>query len=86
MGPSRAGSLMGLQAVYGVGAGRDLGWCDHDFPLWGEHTLAMALATSPVRGAPASILGSELQGFGPSFLPIVYGVVSGQTLSLLLRS
>ena len=38
---------------------RDLGWCDHDYPRWDAHTTTQRSYT-PVLGAPASIIGSEL--------------------------
>src|SRR5215218_5171968 len=39
---------------------RNLGWCDHDHPRWGEHTSESTVTTPPVLGAPASLIGSEL--------------------------
>ena len=36
---------------------RDLGWCDHDYPRWGEHTSESTVTTLPVLVAPASIMG-----------------------------
>jgi hypothetical protein len=38
---------------------RDLGRCDHDYPRWDAHTME-SIVTSPVLGALASIMGSEL--------------------------
>src|SRR5215211_1146058 len=33
---------------------RDLGWCDHGYPRWGEHTLCNGhLECPPVLGSPA---------------------------------
>ena len=53
---------------------RDLGWCDHDYPRWDEHTLCNGqLKGPPVLGPPASIMGSELppyvRGSDPSLWP-----------------
>src|SRR5215216_93879 len=50
---------------------RDLGWCDHDYPRWGEHTSSPGKhpGTTPGLGSSASIIGSELSsllGSGPS--------------------
>src|SRR5215217_2382283 len=39
---------------------REIEWCDHDYPRWGEHTLCNGhLECPPVLGSPASIIGSE---------------------------
>src|SRR5215217_6521233 len=35
-------------------------WCDHDYPRWGGHNATQRTVTSPVLGAPASLMGSEL--------------------------
>jgi hypothetical protein len=52
---------------------RDLGWCEHDYPRWGGHTLCHGQIKGPVRVAPASIIGSELPvqlGSDPSLCPV----------------
>jgi hypothetical protein len=39
---------------------REIEWCDHDYPRWGEHTLCNGhLECPPVLGSPASLIGSE---------------------------
>ena len=37
--------------------------CDHVYPRWDGHTPESTLATPPVLGAPASIMGSEFLRF-----------------------
>jgi hypothetical protein len=48
---------------------RDLGWCEHDYPRWGGHTLCRGqLKGPPVLVAPASLIGSELLRYwAPAF-------------------
>jgi hypothetical protein len=53
---------------------RDLGWCDHDYPRWGGHTLCHGQQNGPVLVTPASIIGSEFplvpsMGLRPFALP-----------------
>jgi len=56
---------------------RGLEWCDHDYPRWGEHTSSPGkhTGTTPVLGAPASLIGSELSSLLGSGLYTVLGRV-----------
>src|SRR5215207_6319350 len=86
-------SIMPLAALFGhpswawpslcapLRIARDLGWCDHNYPRWGGHTLCHGQLKGPVLGSPASLIGSELPpcpGYGAPtvrFAPVPCGRV-----------
>src|SRR5215216_1202663 len=41
----------------------DLGWCDHDHPRWGWHTLESTLYNSPRARRTGFYHGLELSGY-----------------------
>jgi hypothetical protein len=53
----------GLRLEPSLRVARDLGRCDHDYPPVGRAHHAIYANNSPVLGAPASVIGSELPGY-----------------------
>ena len=66
-------SLRGLHFAL-LCVARDLGWCDHNYPRWGGHTLCHGQLKGPVLGSPASIMSrsshpAQVTGLRPFSLP-----------------
>jgi hypothetical protein len=56
---------------------RDLGWCEYDYPRWDAHIMPICTCNTPVLGAPASIMGSELSVYlAPASLCFLMGFQS----------